>query len=126
MNEVHGTSYYIAPDVLLKKGYNEKCDVWSIGVIMFILLTGKPPFDGDGDEEITEQVKIGTINFDDSIWEKISNDAKDLLRKNMLSYNFNQRISARSALQHPWFKNAPSTPIDESVMKNALNNLKSF
>ena len=54
MKEIHGTSYYIAPDILLKKGYNEKCDVWSLGVILYILLAGRPPFDGDGDDEITD------------------------------------------------------------------------
>lgn len=53
-----GTPYYIAPEVL-KRNYNEKCDVWSIGVLMFILLTGKPPFNGDTDKEILSFVEKG-------------------------------------------------------------------
>ena len=54
---------------------------------MFILLTGKPPFDGEGDEEITDQVKIGNISYSDPVWENISSMAKDLLTNKMLVYN---------------------------------------
>jgi len=67
LKTTHGTSYYIAPEVLQKK-YDERCDVWSIGVILYILLSGKPPFDGENDDEITEQVKIGEYHLTGGVW----------------------------------------------------------
>lgn len=62
MHQTYGTAYYIAPEVL-KGDYNEKCDLWSIGVIMFILLSGNPPFNGDSDTEILKKVKDGKFTF---------------------------------------------------------------
>lgn len=58
MTQTYGTAYYIAPEVLNSE-YNEKCDVWSCGVILYILLSGRPPFDGSDDKEIVRAVKHG-------------------------------------------------------------------
>lgn len=59
---VLGTAYYIAPEVLAGE-YNEKCDVWSIGVILYILLSGRPPFNAENDEKIMAKVRKGKFNF---------------------------------------------------------------
>lgn len=86
LTQTHGTSYYIAPEVL-NKNYNQKCDVWSVGVIMFILLSGKPPFDGNNDHEITNQVRTGKYYMNDPVWRSIGDDAKELISK-MLCVDF--------------------------------------
>jgi calcium-dependent protein kinase len=124
LTNTHGTSYYIAPEVLKKK-YNEKCDVWSVGVILFILLSGKPPFDGKNDNEITDAVKVGSYSMNDKVWKDVSADAKKLI-KLMLTYDFKDRCSARTALQNKWFENAPDTEISKEVMQASLKNLLSF
>ena len=101
--KVIGSSYYIAPEVLLKS-YNEKCDLWSCGVIMYILLSASPPFSGKGDSEIIENIKRGFYDIETKVWQKISNEAKNLI-KNLLEKNIGIRISAEEALNHKWFKN---------------------
>ena len=93
-----GTAYYIAPEVL-SGSYNSKCDLWSLGVIIFILLGGYPPFDGQNDEEILEKVKKGSYNFKNPIWNSISQEAKDLISG--LLAPTTTRITAHIALEHP-------------------------
>ena len=124
LKTTHGTSYYIAPEVLQKK-YDERCDVWSIGVILYILLSGKPPFDGDNDDEITEQVRIGKYNLEGGVWTVVSADAKNLINK-MLTYKYSERVTARKALEDPWFTNASSTLVDKEIMQEAMANLSRF
>ncbi|CAD8133635.1 unnamed protein product [Paramecium pentaurelia] len=111
-----GTPYYIAPEVL-KRNYNEKCDVWSCGVILYIMLCGYPPFGGQ-DQEILQNIEIGKYEFDPEDWSKISEDAKNLIKR-MLTKEYQQRISAQEAYNDPWIqKNAPNGPIDLKAIKN--------
>ena len=79
MDQIYGTAYYIAPEIL-KSEYNEKCDIWSVGVILYILLSGKPPFTGKNDKEILNAVQMGVFSLAGNEWQKISNDAKDLVK----------------------------------------------
>lgn len=79
MHDLVGTPYYIAPEVINKR-YNYKCDIWSLGVIMYALLCGEPCFTGNSVEEVMDKVKKGVFTFDQPIWEKISDSAKDLIK----------------------------------------------
>ena len=101
MNQTFGTPYYIAPEILAGN-YNEKCDIWSCGVIMYILLSGKPPFDGQTDDEILENVSKGTYKLTGPVWNKVSKQGIDLVKK-MLTFNPDNRITAEDAITQPWF-----------------------
>lgn len=77
-----GTPYYIAPEVI-DGNYDKSCDIWSLGVILYILLCGSPPFYGENDEEIINAVKKGEFNFELSEFDEISEECKNLI-KNMI------------------------------------------
>ena len=124
-----GSSYYIAPEVL-KKHYDEKCDLWSCGVILYILLSGRPPFGGENDKEIMERVAIGKYDLQSSPFNKVSKSGIDLIQK-LLIMDPKKRISAQDALLHPWFKENKSKELfnqikDESTLKKLINNLKAY
>ncbi|CAD8141063.1 unnamed protein product [Paramecium octaurelia] len=95
-----GTPYYIAPEVINKR-YDQKCDVWSCGVILFIMLCGYPPFNGQNQQELYQRIQSGIFSFDEPEWEDISADAKNLIKK-MLVPDPEKRISASEALRHDW------------------------
>ena len=124
-----GSSYYIAPEVI-KKNYNEKCDIWSCGVILYILLSGRPPFGGEDDGEIMRNVKKGKYDLESSPFNKCSKSVLDLIRK-LLVMDKNKRISAQEALLHPWFKEQKAKELynqikDENIIKKLLENLKKY
>ncbi len=117
--------YYIAPEVL-KKRYDEKCDIWSCGVILYILLCGFPPFNGPNDKIIMEKVAKGSYSFDTEEWKCVSDDAKNFIRK-MLEYDPAKRMSAEEALNDPWIvKHKDSDEADKPLLANALENMKNF
>ena len=117
MNQFIGTSYYIAPEVL-KERYDEKCDVWSCGIILYILLCGYPPFNGNTNVEIFHAIQNQNPLFTGEEWEDITNEAKDLI-KIMLKKNPNERWSAEECLKHKWFK-----MLEEAENKTSQNNFK--
>ncbi len=104
-----GTPYYIAPEVL-KKEYDKACDMWSLGVIVYILLCGYPPFYGESEKQIYEMVRVGKFDFPDEEWGRVSPQAKDLIEK-MLIVDPKDRLTAKEALQHPWLFTNRSRPI---------------
>ena len=120
-----GTLVYCSPEVL-KNNYDQKCDIWSCGVIMYILLSGKYPFYGDSEEEITKKILIGNYDFNDKHFENVSEIAKDLIRK-CLIHDKNKRINVKDALRHEFFAgeiNIHNIFEDEVDTKIILNNLK--
>ncbi|KAI3819020.1 hypothetical protein L1987_12842 [Smallanthus sonchifolius] len=98
---VVGTPYYVAPEILSGREYNEKVDVWSAGVILYIMLAGAPPFYGETPAETFEAVLRGNLRFPMKIFRSVSPEAKDLLRK-MLCKDVSRRLSAEQVLRHPW------------------------
>lgn len=126
LEEKLGTAYYIAPEVI-KKSYNEKCDLWSCGVIMYILISGEPPFNDPraDNEAIMKKVEAGKYDLDHGIWKNVSKEAKDLIKK-LLTYDPAERISAEQALKHPWISDHASIHIDAQAAEAALNNFMNF
>lgn len=94
-----GTSFYMAPEVIMGE-YTETCDIWSLGIILYILLSGVPPFYSDNEEEIYEAILQCKVDFSDESWNNISAEAKDLITK-ILSLP-DKRISLEDILNHPW------------------------
>ena len=125
---VIGSSYYIAPEVL-QKNYNEKCDTWSAGVILYMLIVGRAPFDGKNDDEIIDNIKKGKFNDKHKKLLNASSEVQDLV-KNLLKVNVKKRFSASDALKHPWFKKFNAKAIYFNIDKEQiiiyLNRLRKY
>jgi calcium-dependent protein kinase len=100
LSRVVGSSYYVAPEVL-KKSYTEACDLWSLGVIVYMLLSGAPPFYGKNDEAIKASIVQGEYTFPHELFRDVSDEAMAFV-STLLSYNTEYRYTADQALTHPW------------------------
>ena len=96
-----GTANYISPEVL-NGDYGMDCDLWSAGTILYVMLSGCPPFFGEETSDILESVKIGKFDFDTQVWKTVSDDAKDLVSK--LLCKPEDRLTAEQALNHKWLQ----------------------
>ncbi|XP_010446189.1 PREDICTED: calcium-dependent protein kinase 11-like [Camelina sativa] len=97
-----GSPFYVAPEVLSGGYYNQAADVWSAGVILYILLSGVPPFWGETDSKIFDAVSTADLSFSEEPWDHITSYAKDLIR-GMLCLDPSQRLTADDVLAHSWW-----------------------
>ena len=125
MHTILGTPYYVAPEVL-KGEYDEKCDIWSIGAMTYLMLCGDPPFTGSSNNEIFKKIVKTEVKFNPYKWKNISNNAKDFV-KLCLNKNASERPSASKAVEHKWFSNVvKETHSLKNLPKNILINIKNF
>ena len=125
MHTILGTPYYVAPEVL-KGEYDEKCDIWSIGAMTYLMLCGDPPFTGKSNNEIFKKIVKNDVIFNPYKWKNISNNAKDFV-KLCLNKKASERPSASEAINHPWFSNVvKETHSLKNLPKNILLNIKNF
>lgn len=118
-----GTPFYIAPEVLTGN-YNEKCDVWSAGVILYILFCGYPPFYGETNREILDEVKKGKLDFSSLEWSDKSKQAINIINKMVV--NHESRMFADEVLKHEWMKDEKQDKISSNKIKKLYNNMKEY
>mmetsp|Transcript_20441 Transcript_20441/g.60337 ORF Transcript_20441/g.60337 Transcript_20441/m.60337 type:complete len:320 (-) Transcript_20441:423-1382(-) len=121
MQTACGTPGYVAPEILANKGYGLEVDMWSVGVILYILLCGFPPFYEEELPALFKQIMSGKYDFPSPWWDNISSDAKDLVSK-LLVVDPKQRLSAAEVLQHPWITS--TAPQDQ--LSATMQSLKKY
>ncbi|KAH7437313.1 hypothetical protein KP509_05G065600 [Ceratopteris richardii] len=125
-----GSAYYVAPEVL-HQHYGPAADVWSVGVILYILLSGVPPFWAETEEGIFKAILKGKVDLKNNPWPSISSEAKDLIKK-ILVQDPRKRLTPTAVLNHRWVREdgtAPDNPLDPFVLSRmkqfrAMNKLK--
>jgi len=119
-----GTPYFVAPEILLRKGYDTKADMWSVGVIVYSLLSGSLPFTGKRHLDLFKSIIAGEYTFDEERWECVSDGAKDLVRK-LLVVDPDKRYSAQDALNHEWIR-ADSRMLRRNALGRSSVRMRTF
>ena len=126
MDTVCGTPQYVAPEVISGDDtsvYDNKVDMWSAGVVLYVLLGGYPPFYDENEPRLFQKIANGIYDFDDDVWEVVSEDAKDLIR-GLLTVNPAKRLDATQALQHKWVKT--ENAVNNSLLATQKNMAKTY
>jgi calcium-dependent protein kinase len=125
MANMMGSSYYIAPEIL-RQSYGHEVDMWSTGIVAYMLISGRAPFGGDDVDEIFQNVLDETLAFPSSSFAGVSSDAKDFLRY-ILNRKVSERPSPSQALDHPWLKKTnSSTRMSMAIHDGAVTSLVAF
>jgi calcium/calmodulin-dependent protein kinase I len=119
-----GTPGYVAPEILERQPYDTQCDLWSLGVIVYILLGGYSPFDEKSQEVLFQRIRAGEYTFHEEFWGTVSDDAKDFIRA-LLNINPRKRLTAEKALQHVWMTTSGDVLASMDLGAN-LTELKRF
>ena len=122
MSEKVGTAYYISPEVIKGK-YDEKCDIWSAGVILYILICGYPCFNGEDDREILIAIQKGKIRFPSPEWDDVSDDVKNLILR--MCCPPEKRLNAEEVLNESWVKDNALDSSKNTIPKN-INGFKEY
>ena len=119
-----GTPGYVAPEILEGVKYDERADMWSVGVILYILLGGYPPFIENNQRELFRKIRKGEYEFHPEYWSNVSQEAKELISR-LLTIDPNSRLSAKHALRHGWIRQ-DATDLEERDLEKNLQALKKF
>ncbi len=115
LNQRCGTPSYVAPEILKNQPYDQACDMWSVGVVLYVLLCGYTPFMEEQQEKMFERIKVGDYTFDQDDWFQISAEAKNLI-KGLLCTNPDRRLTAGQALRSTWITGVSN----EQLLRNSL------
>jgi len=124
ISEQCGTPGYIAPEILQNKLHGTQVDMWSFGVILYILLGGYPPFHDEDQKELFKKIKVGVYEFHEEYWAPVSAEAKSLI-SGCLTVNPLERLTARQALAHPWV-GVDEDKLAASALSGAQSEIKKF
>lgn len=127
----YGMPEFVSPEVVNKKVVSFAQDMWSVGVITYVLLSGYNPFRGLNDRETLQRIKEGHWDFSDSIWTHISTEGRDFIKR-LLVYNADERMDVHTALKHSWFYMLERDASDDEYriksdrLRNYYNNFRDW